>query len=88
MDDDMSASLGLPTKDVILDYVRRTFSAANEAVSSISESSFHTSRYSRGHGEEQLIGDVVVSAITHNNRHLGMMEAIRGLLGMPGTATV
>ena len=87
MSDEMSAGLGLPAKDVILDYVRRAFSAANEAVSSIGESSFHRLGYSRGHGEEQPIGDIVVSAITHNNRHLGMMEALRGLLGMPGTAT-
>lgn len=88
MGDDMSANLGLPPRDEILDYVRRAFSAANEAVSSISESSFYRPGYSRGHGEEQPIGDIVVTAITHNNRHLGMMEALRGLLDMPGTATV
>ena len=87
MGDDMSGNLGLPAKDEILDYVRRAFAAANEAVSSISESSFQRSSYSRGHGEEQPLGDVVVRAVTHNNRHLGMMEALRGLLGMPGTAT-
>ena len=87
MDDDMSANLGLPPKDVMLDYARRAFSAADEAVSSLSESSFQRLSYSKGHGEEQPLGDIVVRAVTHNNRHLGMMEALRGLLGMPGTAT-
>ena len=87
MGDDMSATLGLPPRDVILDYVRRAFSAADEAVSSLSEGSFQRPRYSKGHEEEQPIGYIVVRAIAHNNRHLGMMEAIRGLLGMPGTAT-
>ena len=87
MGDDMSSNLGLPPRDVILDYVRRAFSAADEAVASLSESSFQRPSYSRGHEEEQPIGYIVVRAIAHNNRHLGMMEAIRGLLGMPGTAT-
>jgi hypothetical protein len=25
--------------------------------------------------------------LTHDNRHLGMIEAVRGLLGLRGTAT-
>ena len=87
MGDDMSANLGLPARDEVLDYVRRAFSAADEAVSSLSESSFQRLSYSRGHGEEQPLGYIVVRAIAHNNRHLGIMEALRGLLGMPGTAT-
>ena len=87
MSDDMSSNLGLPPRDVILDYVQRAFSAADEAVSSLSESSFQRPSYSKGHEEEQPLGYIVVRAIAHNNRHLGMVEAIRGLLGMPGTAT-
>ena len=87
MDDDMSASLCLPAKEALLDYARRAFAAADEAVSSISESSFEEARYSRGYDEEQPLGEMVTLAVTHMNRHLGMIEALRGLLGMPGTAT-
>ena len=44
----------------------------------------YTSRYGR-HG---LIGESLVSHLGHISRHLGMIEALIGVQGMEGTATI
>lgn len=89
MDDDVSASLPLPTKDVLLDYVRRAFAKADQAVGTIGEDQFHRVVQDR-HGaewKEAEIGDTVINWLKHDNRHLGMIECMRGLQGLHGTAT-
>ena len=38
--------------------------------------------------QKTSIGTVVMSHLTHANRHLGMIEALKGMLGVRGTATL
>ncbi len=39
-------------------------------------------------GGESTYGDVILTSVTHDNRHLGEMEYIKGLMGRKGTVTV
>ena len=89
MDDDVSASLPLPRKDVLLDYARRAFTKADQAVGTISDDQFHR-RVQDRHGadwKELAIGDAVMSWLLHDSRHLGMIECMLGVQGLHGTAT-
>jgi len=39
-------------------------------------------------GGRTTYGETLLVSVTHDNRHLGEMEYIKGLLGLRGTATV
>ncbi len=89
MDDDVSASLPWPSKDVLLDYAHRAFTEADQAIGRISEDQFHL-RVQDRHGaewKELAIGDAVMNWLAHDNRHLGMIECMLGVQGLHGTAT-
>jgi hypothetical protein len=89
LDDNASASLPLPKKDVLLEYVRRVFAKADHAVGTMSEEDFHRTVRDR-HGaewQEAEIGDAILSWFKHDNRHLGMIECMLGVQGLHGTAT-
>jgi hypothetical protein len=89
LDDDASASLPLPRKEVLLEYARRVFAKADQAVGMIGEEDFRRMVQDR-HGaewKETEIGDAVLSWFKHDNRHLGMIECMLGVQGLHGTAT-
>ena len=87
LDDEGSARLRLPEKGLLLDYGRRAFSMADRAVAAVNDELFVTpctDLYER----RTSIGTAVLSHLTHANRHLGMIEALKGMLGVRGTATL
>jgi len=88
LDDDASAALPLPGRDEVVSYARSSFAAAEEVFGGIDEDEFPLPTadfYDEG-------GWVVVDHfgwhLTHAARHLGMIEALKGVLGVDGTATV
>ena len=88
MDDKAVISLRLPHKAMLLDYARKAFSAAQQAVNTIRDEQFYRV-YEDLHGEnwrEGHIGPIISSWITHDNRHLGMIECLVGIQGMQGSA--
>lgn len=88
MDEKTAMALPLPAKAVFLDYVRRSFAAAHQAVAGISDGEFFRA-YDCLHGEnwhEGQIGPIVITWMTHDNRHLGMIECLVGLQGERGSA--
>lgn len=87
MDDDASAALPLPPKERLLDYARRAFGAMDEAVAAVDDEGLSESCTDQ-YGQRTSVGSAVLSHVAHVNRHLGMMEALRGVLGVRGTATV
>ena len=89
LDDDVSASLPLPKKDILLQYARRAFAKADQAVGMMSEEDFHRTVHDRHEAEwkEAEAGDAVLSWFKHDNRHLGMIECMLGVQGLHGTAT-
>ncbi len=87
MDDEASAALPLPAKEVLLDYARRAFAAMDSAVEAVGDDDLSESCTDH-YGQRTSVGSAVLSHASHVNRHLGMIEALRGVLGVRGTATV
>ena len=101
MEHDVAATIPkIIGKENMLNYARRVFVASEQALSSLTVSELDHPRTSileleilgsslqEAPGEETTnIADILFH-ITHANRHLGMIEALRGLLDMNGTATV
>jgi hypothetical protein len=88
LDDDASAALPLPAKADVASYARAAFAAAEDVFGGIDDGELllpSADFYDQG-------GWVVIDHfgwhLTHASRHLGMMEALRGVSGVEGTATV
>lgn len=88
LDDEASAALPLPDGALLLEYMEATFRAFQDRVSSIEDDSVLDRRIVDLYGEETTIGDAIADARSHADRHLGMIEALRGVLGDHGTVTV
>ncbi|NJM41706.1 MAG: DinB family protein [Anaerolineae bacterium] len=90
MDEQAAVALRLPEKGVFLDYVRRSFAAAQQATAKIRDDEFFRA-YECYHAENWhggQIGPIVITWMTHDNRHLGMIECLIGLQGQSGSADV
>lgn len=88
MDGDSAQALPIPEKGILLDYARRSFAAAQQAVAKIEDDRFFAV-YECLHGEnwhDGHIGPIVMTWMTHDNRHLGMIECLIGLQGRSGSA--
>ena len=88
MDDKTAMTLCIPRKNLLLDYARRAFALALQAVERISDAEFYRV-YEGLHGQnwhDGHIGPIISTWLTHDNRHLGMIECLIGIQGMPGTA--
>jgi hypothetical protein len=73
---------------VLLDYARRAFAAAHRAVETISDDAFFRV-YECLHAEnwhEGQISPILITWMTHDNRHPGMIECPVGLQGQIGSA--
>jgi hypothetical protein len=93
MDEAEAARLVFPPKEILLDYVRQAFSAAEQAVSAIDEVQFMAAEQPQPMTEGVwspggTVGSAVMSHLTHAARHLGMMECLLGLQTGSGTASV
>jgi len=89
MQDDVAATLPMPPKDDLLDYARRAFAAAERAVDGIGDQALepNTPERERDPTSTATVGDAVAAHLEHNNRHLGEIECLRGLMGLRGSAT-
>lgn len=97
MDEDASAELPLPGGDEVRGYARRAFAAAQTVLDAIAETgdaglrapvSIDPARIPFQPGHDQgLVLNWVLGYLEHDERHLGMIEAIRGAIGLRGTAT-
>jgi hypothetical protein len=89
-------------KDVLLAYARQVFAATDEAVTTLRPEQFLEPRQSvmeyrydvtdgriwRAPGAETTVAADLAFHVSHANRHLGMIEALSGLLGGKGTVSV
>jgi len=90
MDEGVSAQLALPPKSEIERYARASFSAFDAAVAGLDEGTFGSPLKSGETNEikDAMIGSWIVSILVHANRHLGMIESMKGVSGRRGTASV
>jgi hypothetical protein len=85
--DELAADLQLPPLDVMVDYARQAFAAADRAFEALDDQLLQE----RGvdiYGRENSVAYVLLVHLSHASRHLGMIEALRGVCGLRGTATV
>jgi hypothetical protein len=85
--DEMSADLILPHKPILVEYARAAFAAADRAVELLEDHQL-VQRGIDVYGQENSVGYVLLVHLSHASRHLGMIESLRGLHGLRGTATV
>jgi len=86
-DDEAAASLPLPPRDELLAFAREIFAAADTARDALDERHYGDGIDSRFLSERSTRGEVVMTELVHDNRHLGELEYIKGLLGLRGTVT-
>jgi DinB superfamily len=84
--DDDAAALPLPGKTVMLAYSAKAFAAVEDALTSVDLAQFDAPCKDWA-GRDTTVGGAVIHHLIHINRHLGMVEALRGILGARGTAT-
>lgn len=81
-----AANLGLPEMIRVVGYARSAFELCEMRFSQIDDGLFEADFYDWD-GVRLQVGDAMFGHISHINRHLGMIEAIKGVLGMDGSAT-
>ena len=87
MSDEMAANFVLPPKSVLIGYLQRTLAAVERSIDAIDTEQFMrewTNLYERN----GLVAESLVSHLGHISRHLGMIEAMIGVQGMQGTASI
>ena len=94
MEEEVAAAIPFPAKAVVLDYARRAFARADEAIGALDEQLLAgpnepelRQRSITNLGGRFTVADAILSHLSHNNRHLGEIECLRGLLGLFGSAT-
>jgi len=87
MSDEMAADFVLPPKAVLTGYLQRAFAAVERCLDAIDTEQF-LYEWTNLYGTSGLVGESLVSHLGHISRHLGMIEAMIGVQGMEGTATI
>ena len=96
MDEDASAKLVLPATKELLSYVNLAFAAADNAVGKVRDEDLTISAdldpkrvpWLASATEYGTVGSWIAVSLRHEARHLGMIEALKGAVGLRGTATV
>lgn len=88
MEDEAAAAMRMPAKEKLLGYVREVFAETDRAVEEVDERRFGEEIESGFMGRRCAVGDAYLASLSHDGRHLGEIEYIKGLQGLPGTATV
>jgi hypothetical protein len=94
MDEEVSAELPLPPKDKLVGYATSAFDAADRAIRKVQDddltrnAEFDPARVPWASPSDYgTVANWIITGIRHESRHLGMIEALKGAMGMRGTAT-
>lgn len=92
MPDDVALKLPFPPQAELLAYMAQAFSAAERAVAAIDDEQLMSAEQpqplTEGIWGAGTVADALLAHIRHDNRHLGMMEALLGLQGQAGSSTI
>jgi hypothetical protein len=86
LDDETAMALPLPDRDVLVAYCARVFAAADQALAAVGDEDMRR-EVTDADGEVTSLGASIVGQLSHTARHLGMIECLRGIQGLHGTAT-
>lgn len=84
--DDQAAALELPGTRDLMAYATAAFASLEATVAQLEDGRLALRPNPRESGADSVEA-LLFMHLTHVNRHLGMVEAIKGLQGMRGTAT-
>lgn len=84
--DDGWEALPVPDRETLFDYVGAAFGAANQVMKTAGDRTDETCVDL--YGQPGNVAGVLVAHLGHMSRHLGMIEALVGVSGRPGTASV
>lgn len=84
--DDDAGRIALPRRAEIRAYAASAFAAAGEALAAIDDELVGRTVVGL-QGREEPLATTITGQLQHAARHLGMIEALRGVLGERGTAT-
>jgi uncharacterized damage-inducible protein DinB len=87
MGDEASERLVLPDKAVLVAYAKDAFAAFDRFIDAMAEAQLGESTHPPD-TQQRPVQAILFMHLAHDNRHLGMIEALRGLLGLTGSATV
>ena len=94
MDEGVSSGLALPNKDQLVEYAERVFAEAEGAMGALRDedlaqpAEFDPARVPWAKpADYRTVGNWVIAAISHDSRHIGMIEALVGAADSRGTAT-
>ncbi len=85
--DDEAADLPFPRRDQLTTYMRGAYNDLEQAVGALDDDTVLLPRDDLL-GKQAPLADSLIRHLANANRHLGMVEALRGLRGGHGTATV
>jgi uncharacterized damage-inducible protein DinB len=85
MPPDEADALTMPAKDELLRYTRQAFARLDSVLEQLSPGDLYELMPDDPDGD--TYADQVMFWVEHDARHLGMIEAMKGLLGLEGSAT-
>lgn len=91
MTDEDAQALPFPETAGVLAYVEKAFAAVEASFAAIDdEQMVQSAQLKTAHGpiHEIVTGEIMTSHLAHVSRHLGMIEALIGVMGQHGTATM
>jgi len=86
MGDEASELLVLPEKGILVSYAEEAFAAFDSFVDGLTLDALAAPTRPPDR-QQRPVQNALLTHLAHDNRHLGMIEALRGLLGLSGTAT-
>jgi len=94
MDEDVSAKLALPVKADVVAYATRSFAAVDALLASVDDELLdelvrvpHDRTPWISQARPRTVLYWILLYLDHGARHLGMVETLRGIAGLEGTAT-
>jgi hypothetical protein len=85
--DEVAASVAPPARDELLAYARRAFEAEESSVDALTPAALDRQYESAILERRDTVGNALMVCLTHQNRHLGELEYLKGLQGLKGTVT-
>lgn len=86
VEDAVAMVLPLPDRAALLAYCERVIAAAEWALADIDDTAM--GREVMYNGRSYALGVLLADQLSHTARHLGMIECLRGVQGLRGTASV